>query len=487
MTKVAIIGGGILGLSIAFELLEKYPGQVIHIYPSTMAGAATPCAGAMLNSFAEIDKYSMRSPSFMSYFSLSYEATRAWPEFERRLIRAAGGNLPKGCRSCQIFHGGCFGRGTYVVNNTASDGLDDDNFNAIVTALREFNEGHEEVDPRSIPHYLPENRVRALRAVKIHNEGWLNPKLVLNKLESLLAENERYQRINDSAEKIAITSGGSVVGVDCGTGSRVEADRYVVAAGYDSSALLDRSGLADIIGQRVFSGVGVSIEIQSSVPFQNCIRTPNRGGACGIYTVPYFWGPSEPPGRVLIGASSYVSTEPKFFGRSISIAHLLDSATREINQEFYSSEVVSINVGNRPTTFDQYPLIGQTSLPEVYFASGTKRDGFHLAPVIAEYIGLLLNDRPITSLEDSWERLSPTRRPSVDFSIEESIDMNVESLISEACQHGYVPATIRGREQFSRSLRDEVVRVHERACTSGAGIPPLMFKLLRDSVIEYPS
>jgi glycine oxidase len=487
MTKVAVVGGGILGLSIAFDLLEKYPGQVVHVYPSSRGGTATRCAGAMLNSFAEIDKYSLNSSSFMSYFALSYEATRMWPDFERRLINAAGVNLPKGCGSCQVFHGGCFGRGTYVVNNTASDSLDDDNFESIITALREFNESHEEVDPRSIPGYLPDQRVRALRAVKIHNEGWLNPNLVTNKLENLLIANDRYQRIDDFAEKILTAASGAVVGIECRSGVHVEADKYVIAAGYDSSALLDRSGLSESIGQRIFSGVGVSIELQTSRSFGNCIRTPNRGGACGIYTVPYFWGPSEPPGRVLVGASNYISTEPRFFGRSVSISHLLDAATREINQEFYSAEVVSINVGNRPTTFDQYPLIGKTSLPELFFVSGTKRDGFHLAPVISEYMGLLLNDRPIRSLADSWNRLDPTRRPSVDISIEDSIDMNVESLISEAYQHGYVPATVRGREQFARSLREDVVRVHERACTGGSGIPPLMFKLLRDSVIEYPS
>ena len=76
--KICVIGGGILGMTIAFELLER-GAQVIHLYEPIRKGGATQCAGAMLNSFAEIDKYSLKSDEALAHLNISMLATREWP------------------------------------------------------------------------------------------------------------------------------------------------------------------------------------------------------------------------------------------------------------------------------------------------------------------------------------------------------------------------------------------------------------------------
>ena len=52
----------------------------------------------------------------------------------------------------------------------------------------------------------------------------------------------------------------------------------------------------------------------------------------------------------------------------------------------YNSELEKINIGWRPTSADTYPLIGPTSVEGLYIASGTKRDGFHQAPLLSKIL-----------------------------------------------------------------------------------------------------
>lgn len=481
---IIVIGGGILGLSISFDLLELDPNiKVTNIYPASRKGAGTLCAGAMLNSFAEIDKYSLKSDESLAHFTLSYEATKAWPKFEERLIRSAGESLPQGCSKCQILGGGgCYGTGTYVINNTSADSLDDANYNSIKHALEEFNEPYSEIDPQLIQGYKPEPRHRATRALLIHNEGWLNPKLVLEKMDRLLKKNQRYTHLD--ANCVTYNKEFDLIkSVTLDNTDIIYGDIFCNASGFDLSHSFTRSGLNDLV-PNIYSGIGISIEVKATHKTQvSCIRTPNRGGACGLYTVPYFWGPTSPNDHILIGASSFIDTSPHFHGRAISIAHLLESATLEINQEFYKSEVISINVGNRPTTFDQYPIIGKTKINNLYVAGGTKRDGFHLAPLISKYIaqGILDINQDYSEL---FRMFSPNREIIRDISYEEGIVANIESLMSEAYQHGFHSSTIRQVDQLLKSFEKEVRSTHNDFSNGKFGIPVLMYKLVRDRVIN---
>src|SRR6185436_77330 len=90
----------------------------------------------------------------------------------------------------------------------------------------------------------------------------------------------------------------------------VSGDRFLLASGATASELIDRSNLGINI-QRIFYGIGVSIEVISPDAIHtNCIRTPNRGLACGLYTVPYFTTAEGVNDRMIIGASNVVSHEP---------------------------------------------------------------------------------------------------------------------------------------------------------------------------------
>jgi glycine/D-amino acid oxidase-like deaminating enzyme len=426
-------------------------------------------------SFAEVEAGSLESDVDLYRFELSHLATHMWPEFERELIDAAGEDIPHGCSKCEIFEGGCFGRGTYVVNNTAADELDDANFDAILQALSDFNEQHELVDPRDIPNYIPEQRFRATRAVYIHGEGWFNPRLMVEKLEAGLRRFPQVSFIDDEVEKL-LRPGSLIEGAELKSGEVLEGDQFVLATGSFVTDILRKSEL-DLPIQPVFHGVGASLELKSTeYPHEKCIRTPNRGWACGIYSVPYFESPDVPNDRILVGATNLLFSEPVSNVRLASIEALMRAAMEQINSKWYRADLVRVNVGSRPTSQDTFPILGRTSIKNLVLATGTNRDGFHLAPVISKRIVSVLMDEIV---EEGFHLFAPERKPIVTLTREEAIEASIRHQVSAMYQHDYNPPKGRVTEKIEDMYRADLEKLHDDVGAHDWGIPPAMIDMYR--------
>lgn len=473
-----IIGNGIIGLAIAFRLAKRAGSQdrITLIGKKTRPGSATLAAGAMLNSFAEIEKDSLDSEMDLYRFEMSHLATKMWPKFEHEIIDAAGGRLPAGCKRCQGFSGGgCVDTGTYVVNNTAADDLDDENFDAILNALQEFNEPYRIVNPSDIPNYMPDQRHRATRALYIENEGWFNPRLMVEKLDAALKRFSQVQFVDENVDRLEGGASG-VTGVLLESGSKVSGDNFILAAGSAVTGLVEKSKLG-IQMQRIFHGAGVSIEIRSKDnPHTKCIRTPNRGLACGIYTVPYFTDPDKPSDHILIGASNFVSPEPVHNGRISSVESILRAAIEQVNFNFYRAELIRVNLGLRPTSQDTYPLIGKTSIDNLIVVTGTKRDGFHMSPLISEQIAAIVYGQKV---DERLTWFAPERALIRSMTREEAIDKAVRHQMSAAYQHGFSPSKSRMPDQLKKMYRDDLERLHDEVGANDWGIPPEMLDMYR--------
>jgi len=235
-------------------------------------------------------------------------------------------------------------------------------------------------------------------------------------------------------------SGGTISHVVTSDGQAIEADRFVLATGATVTDVLARSAI-DIPMQRVFYGVGVSIELRSpDNPHTKCIRTPNRGLACGIYSVPYFQGPGERNDHILVGASNFISPTAYPYGRLTSVESLMRAAVEQINSNFYRADLVRVNVGWRPTTQDTYPLIGKTSIPNLIVATGTKRDGFHMSPLLADLITAMVYDEKI---DERFGWFAPERKLIQNMTRDEGIEKATRHLMSASYQHGFSPSTSR--------------------------------------------
>ena len=473
-----IIGNGIIALTIAFRLAKRAGPQdkITLIGKRDREGSATLAAGAMLNLFAEVEKGSLDSELEMYRFELSHLAAKMWPKFELELVEAAASSLPSGCRNCQGFcRGGCANKGTYVINNTAADDLDDENFDAILKALQEFDEPHKMVSPGDIPNYMPEQRHRATRALYIEDEGWFNPRLMVEKLDAILGRFPQVQFVQTHVQRLK-KDGAAIDAVVLVSGEVIEGDKFVLATGASVSGLIDQSNLG-IDVQRIFYGVGVSVEIRSpDYPHTKCIRTPNRGLACGVYSVPYFTGPGHANDHILLGASNFISPTPYPYGRLTSVASLMQAGMEQINRNFYRADLVRVNVGWRPISQDTYPLLGKTTIANLIIATGTKRDGFHMSPLISQYIVAMLYDEPI---EDRFFVFSPERKPIRSLTREKAIEKAVRHQMSAAYQHGFNPSQSRMPDQIRQMYRDNLERLHDQVGAHDWGIPPEMLDMYR--------
>lgn len=475
--RIVIVGNGILALTTAYRLLDRLQANddIVIIGPKSRGCSATLAAAAMLNSFAEVETDSLEHPVDRYRFTLSREAGRMWPEFERELSAAAGsvaGVADAAERACLRSGPEC---GTYLINNTAADSLDDENFDAIVAALTEYDEPFERVEPRSIPNYAPMQRYRATRALLIPGEGWINPRRVIDALDAVLQGDSRVQGRDIEAESLVVSS-GRVSEVLLADGSRVEGDVFLLATGATVSGVLQRSGL-DIPVQRVFYGVGTSIEIKSpDARHTHCVRTPNRGLACGVYSAPYYTGPDSNNDHILIGASNFMSPTPYFHGRLTSIGTLMQAAVEQLNATFYRADFVRANVGWRPTSQDTYPLLGATSISNLHIASGTKRDGFHLSPLLSHKLA----DGLLGSIDDAeFAVFAPERKPLRTLTREQAVDKAVRHQVSASYQHGFSPAHNRMPDQVRRMFREDVERLHDQCGATDWGIPPEMLDMYR--------
>ncbi len=461
-----ILGNGILALTIAYRLAKRLVGKdrITIVGKRARPGSATLAAAAMLNSFAEVEAGSMECELDRYRFELSRLAAGMWPRFESELAEAAGSSA-----------GADLGLGTYVINNAAADDLDDENFDAIVAALVQFSEPFEHVAPRDIPNYMPEQRHRATRALYIPGEGWINPRSVLDNLDAVLSSDPRVSLIDDPVASL-IADGRRIGAVRTQTGQAIAGENFILATGATATEVLERSNLG-IDVQRVFYGVGVSVEIKSAdFPHRKCIRTPNRGLACGLYSVPYFLAGDCAKDHVLIGASNFISPTPYQFGRLTSVESLMRGAIEQINANFYRADLVKVNVGWRPTTLDSYPLLGRTSLENLIVATGTKRDGFHLSPLLSERIVATLFCEPV---EEKFAQFSPERKPIRSLTRKAAIEKAVRHLVSASYQHGFTPSKSRMPAQIAQMHRDDLERLHDKVGAHDWGIPPEMLDMYR--------
>jgi glycine oxidase len=250
----------------------------------------------------------------------------------------------------------------------------------------------------------------------------------------------------------------------------------LLATGATASEVLARSGLG-VKMQRVFYGVGVSIELRSpDFPHTRCVRTPNRGMACGVYSVPYVQGPDRAHDHVLVGASNFISATPYFYGRLTSVESLMRAAMEQINRHFYRADLVRVNVGWRPTSQDTYPLLGRSSVPNLTIATGTKRDGLHLSPLLSvELAKLVLGE----AAEAGLSVFAPERRLLRTLGRAQGIARAVRQQISAEYQHDFSPAKNRMPEQLAETYRLNLERLHDQVGAKDWGIPVEMLDMYR--------
>lgn len=411
---VVIVGDGVIGLSIAYELARR-AGQlrVAVCGPGHRAGAASAAAGAMLNAFGEITKSTLLSAAGEAKFQLCRDALDRWPTWLDELTLASGDtNL-----------GDSHTQGTTVVHNTVSGTLDDLNFAALRAALNRFDEPYEEIDPRDVPSMRPVPQARPLQALHIPREGAIDARRVLAALEAATAT-LGVRRVETEVTAV-VTKDGRATGVRLADGSTITAGTVLVAAGAFSGKLLDVLPLGAVPVMLAGKGIAALTRRTTDGGFTGVVRTPTRAGACGLHVVPLG------DGLEYVGATNALYDQPQTLADLGQTNFLLQCVYEQLDLRIYKSDIERWLVGNRPATVDGYPLIGRTSIEGLVFATGTYRDGFHCSPVIANLVvDDLLGEG---SLAERLPLFTPERPPIQTMSPEEA----AEEFALQAVSGGY--------------------------------------------------
>lgn len=417
MADVVIVGNGVLGLSIAFETAVRAPElRIIVVGMPGRPGAATVAAGAMLNCFAEVTRFTDTHPASRDKFALARVALDAWPGWLDRLAESG--------ESAALRDG--YSTGTFLLLGAQSAPGTIRNFDAVLAAARRYGEPHQHVDPRDIQGLDAIPRERPVRALYFEREGAVDARVVLAALE-VAAARHGVGAVAGTVAKVVL-AGGRACGVELCSGETIAADTVVLAAGSVTQRLIEELPLGMV--QPILQGTGFAVEIQRAdgTGFGHTVRTPIRSGGCGLHLVP------QGGGGEYLGATNIVLFEPPV-GPRIGIAQsLLRFAMEQFDRRLAFAWVRRWHYGHRPITLDTFPLIGRSPLPGLLIATGTYRDGFHSSPVIARHLADLIVDIPAES--GPCARFAPGRAPIEAMSVETSMDLYVEDFVDTSVEFG---------------------------------------------------
>jgi glycine oxidase len=414
---VLIIGNGILGTSTAYALALQDPTlRIAVVGPYPRLGGATVAAGAMLSCFAELDKFSFSSKYSLNKFTMARQSAKQWPSWLNQI------NATLALKDQVTIN-----PGTFVLLNTKAGRREDENFSAISETLKYYKEPHEAVDPAKIPGIYPLDDARPLRALYLPNEGALNPYQLLAALEKASVQNG-VVFLDASVNKILLDK-ERAVGIETELGEILHASSILLAAGAFSQTLLEQIPFLENRIPKVMAGWGCSLILKpDSHQIKNVIRSPNRSGSCGIHMLPY----GENSNLLYMGASNNVRFSPKMHPKGRDVYYLLERAIEQFHQDLHKAEIIQWQIGNRPVSFDTFPLIGSTSVNGLWLLTGTYRDGIQDSPLLASSIAReILGGTPL--FEHAFK---PERFPISIMSQEQSIEEFSDQYVSVGYEQG---------------------------------------------------
>lgn len=357
-----IVGGGVIGMSIAWRAAEQ--GLSVVIADPQPGHGATHAAAGMLTPIAEA-AYAERE-----IFALGQESLRRYPSFISELQGVTG--LPTGFRQA----------GTLQVAYDSDD-------LALLAETRVLQESFgvhlEQLSARDCREAEPMLDPSVRGGLLAPDDGSVDPRLLAVALQEA-AERSGARLVRQPVTEIRCAEGRA-------SGARLAGDRVltarwiVLAAGWESAAL---PGLPAGVAPPVRPVKGQIIRLQMSsataaagLPPGLLLRTVRglvRGSS--VYLVP------RDSGELVIGATQE-ELGPDTTVTAGGIWELLRDA-RALVPGITELELQDVTAGLRPGTPDNAPVLGQSELPGLVLATGHFRAGVLLAPVTADTVAAYL-------------------------------------------------------------------------------------------------
>ncbi len=345
--NVIVVGAGIIGLACSWRLARA--GHHVTLIDKDHPGRGASWAAAGM--LAPVTELGFEDPHT---FALAQRSLKSYPHFLADLAADAGVTVE------------------LEQTGTLVAALDRDQSQAIRRQLefrQELGLDVDWLDGDSARDREPLLSPRVTGAMWIPDDHHIDNRRLI---EALVAGTDQrgVTRITDEVVEVNNKStAGIAVRTTNGT---LDADTAVLCTGVSDRVITCDVPLPTT---RPVKGQIISVAQSPEFPLRHVVRTPQ------VYLVPK-------ADRVLIGATQ---EEVGFDVRATAGAalHLLEHAW-EVVPAIYELEILSIDVGLRPATRDNAPVIGSLT-PNLLVASGHYRHGILLAPVTANAITELIN------------------------------------------------------------------------------------------------
>ncbi|MDG6102503.1 glycine oxidase ThiO [Dactylosporangium aurantiacum] len=325
--KVGIVGGGVIGLSVAWELLRR--GAQVTVYDADPGRSAGRVAAGMLAPTAEAGFGEEALQELM------LESMRRWPAFAAGLAAATG--MPLGYRT----------DGTLLVALTDDDLAE---VRRLVDYYRRAGTPIEPLTGRRLRELEPLLSPRVRGGALAAGDHQVDPRLLLAALRSLPVRHEARD-VTDL--------------------SSLRDDVIIVANG---------CGLAAVAGLPVRPVKGQLLRLRGPEPLLTHVV---RGVALGrhVYLVP------RADGELVVGASE----EERGADTTVTAGGVLDllRPAADLLPGVAELALAETLAGLRPGTPDNAPVLGHLH-GNVYVAGGHYRNGVLLAPVTAHAVADLV-------------------------------------------------------------------------------------------------
>ncbi len=347
---VAVIGAGVIGLSIGWRLARRGLSVTVFDRAEVGAGASLAAAG-MLAAAAE------HEPGFHEFLGLALESQREWPRFRQQLESEAA--LSIDWREC----------GTLVV----ALGRDE------LERLRFRHDLHARcglttrwltgVDVRAME---PALRPAISAGLFCPDDHQVDPHATMAALRKVFVESGGHLIEHCPVDAVDL-AGGRVCGVATEAGC-CRAAIVIAAAGAWTGELMP-TGL--VLPVRPLKGQSLALR-----------STPETGSLAHIVWTEQVYLAPKGDGRLVVGAT----VEERGFDELVTagaVYTLLEGARRAL-PSIEEMPIDAIWSGLRPSSIDDAPILGPTAVPGLVIATGHHRNGYLLAPATAFAIEALI-------------------------------------------------------------------------------------------------
>ncbi|MBG6185158.1 glycine oxidase [Arthrobacter sp. CAN_A214] len=378
----AIVGGGIIGLAIAWEVSRR--GHRVTLIDSAPASGATRAAAGMLAPVSELHYQEE------SLLDLTLPSARAYQQFTMELEAASG-----------------VGTG-YQRTQTLIAGIDPADRQAL-TDLRSVQSGLglkvEELTTRQARRLEPLLGPQLTSAFLVPEDHQVDPRAMAAALQAALAQQPTARTVpvpatalihDDAADRTAVT------GVLLEDGERIDADEVILANGLGTANI---AGLPAGLRLALRPVYGDILRLRVPEHLRPLTTSTVRGLVHGspIYVVP------RQEGTVVIGATQ---RENGSAGLSAGGVYELLRDAQTLIPAVAELELLEALCRPRPGTPDNAPLLGRCRNPDgsgvrgLVIASGFFRHGVLLAPITARLCADLISQN---IPEVDIERFRPDR------------------------------------------------------------------------------